>query len=135
MGMDIDSLVRINKEQLSTLEKTLGYRFTDLRLLQKALVHSSFAFEHLTVLDGLRMFLSSFRLPGEAQMIDRILQAFAEAISGKCEESKNGSLKLFSNDEKNKFLLNMIAIRFDFLCIKPRRQKRKLPRWVFIDSL
>lgn len=45
MGMDIDSLVRINKEQLSTLEKTLGYRFTDLRLLQKALVHSSYAFE------------------------------------------------------------------------------------------
>ena len=45
MGMDIDSLVRINKEQLSTLEKTLGYRFTDLRLLQKALIHSSYAFE------------------------------------------------------------------------------------------
>ena len=45
MGMDIDSLVRVNKEQLSTLEKTLGYRFTDLRLLQKALVHSSYAFE------------------------------------------------------------------------------------------
>ena len=43
--MDIDSLVRVNKEQLSTLEKTLGYRFTDLRLLQKALVHSSYAFE------------------------------------------------------------------------------------------
>ena len=45
MGMDIDSLVRINKEQLSTLEKSLGYRFTDLRLLQKSLVHSSYAFE------------------------------------------------------------------------------------------
>ncbi len=45
MGTDIDSLVRVNKEQLSLLEKTLGYRFTDLRLLQKALVHSSYAFE------------------------------------------------------------------------------------------
>ena len=43
--MDIDSLVRVNKEELSRLEKSLGYRFTDLRLLQKALVHSSFAFE------------------------------------------------------------------------------------------
>jgi len=43
--MDIDSLVRVNKEQLSSLEKTLGYRFTDLRLLQKALIHSSYAFE------------------------------------------------------------------------------------------
>jgi ribonuclease-3 len=45
MGMDIDSLVRINKEELSKLEKTLGYRFTDLRLLQTAVVHSSYAFE------------------------------------------------------------------------------------------
>jgi len=45
MSMDIDSLVRVNKEELSRLEHTLGYRFTDLRLLQKALVHSSFAFE------------------------------------------------------------------------------------------
>jgi ribonuclease III len=45
MGMDIDSLVRVNKEQLSILEKTIGYRFTDLRLLQKALIHSSYAFE------------------------------------------------------------------------------------------
>jgi ribonuclease-3 len=45
MGMDIDSLVRINKEELSKLEKTLGYRFTDLRLLQMAVVHSSYAFE------------------------------------------------------------------------------------------
>ena len=43
--MDIDSLVRINKEELSKLEKILGYRFTDLRLLQTALVHSSYAFE------------------------------------------------------------------------------------------
>jgi ribonuclease-3 len=45
MSMDIESQVRINKEALCKLEKTIGYRFTDLRLLQKALVHSSFAFE------------------------------------------------------------------------------------------
>jgi ribonuclease-3 len=45
MGMNIDSLVRVNKDRLSDFEKTLGYRFTDLRLLQRALVHSSYAFE------------------------------------------------------------------------------------------
>lgn len=45
MGMDIESLVRANKEQLSCLEQTLGYRFTDLRLLQRALIHSSYSFE------------------------------------------------------------------------------------------
>ncbi len=45
MVMEIDSLVQNNKELLSELEKIVQYRFTDLRLLQKALVHSSFAFE------------------------------------------------------------------------------------------
>jgi len=47
MGKDIDSLVRSNKERLSEFEKLLGYRFTDLRLLQMALIHSSFAFEQI----------------------------------------------------------------------------------------
>lgn len=46
------------------------------------------------------MFLSSFRLPGEAQQIDRIIQAFAESCSMQCEESQNGSLKLFSPNSK-----------------------------------
>lgn len=46
--MDIDSLVQANKEQLSELEKILGYRFTDLRLLQQALVHSSYSFEQIS---------------------------------------------------------------------------------------
>jgi ribonuclease III len=45
MGMDLKELVRANKERLSELEKAMKYRFTDLRLLQKALVHSSYAFE------------------------------------------------------------------------------------------
>lgn len=45
MGLDIDALVRINKEKLTFFEQKLGYRFTDLRLLQRALVHSSYAFE------------------------------------------------------------------------------------------
>lgn len=44
--MDIDSLAQKNKQELSLLEQILGYRFTDLRLLQKALIHASFAFEH-----------------------------------------------------------------------------------------
>lgn len=43
--MNIDSLVQVNKGRLSEFEKILGYRFTDLRLLQRALVHSSYAFE------------------------------------------------------------------------------------------
>jgi len=47
--MDIDALVRLNKEKLSSFERIIDYRFTDLRLLQKALVHSSYAFEQSRV--------------------------------------------------------------------------------------
>ncbi len=46
MSMTIESHMRINKDELSKLEKILGYRFTDLRLLHKSVVHSSYAFEH-----------------------------------------------------------------------------------------
>lgn len=47
--MDIDSLVQQNKDALAGLERVLAYRFTDLRLLQKALIHSSFAFEQAQI--------------------------------------------------------------------------------------
>lgn len=56
-----------------------------------------FSFEGQSILDGLRMFLATFRLPGEAQQIDRILQAFADRCSRVCEESRQG---LFSSDPK-----------------------------------
>jgi len=47
--MDIDSLVQQNKDDLAGLEQVLAYRFTDLRLLQIALIHSSFAFEQAQI--------------------------------------------------------------------------------------
>ncbi len=45
MDVNIDSLVTENKKVIAELETLIGYRFTDLRLLQKALIHSSYAFE------------------------------------------------------------------------------------------
>jgi Sec7 domain len=56
-----------------------------------------FDFDKQSVLDSLRMFLAAFRLPGEAQQIDRILQAFADRSSRVCEECNSG---LFSEDMK-----------------------------------
>ncbi len=47
MALDIASLARQNKATLAELESSLGYRFTDLRLLQRALVHASYAFEQV----------------------------------------------------------------------------------------
>jgi len=49
MVSNIDNLVKDNKQELTELEQHLGYRFTDLRLLQKALIHSSYAFEQAQV--------------------------------------------------------------------------------------
>lgn len=49
MGAFMDGLVSANKELLAELEKLIDYRFTDLRLLQKAMIHSSFAFEQAHV--------------------------------------------------------------------------------------
>ncbi|MDR3089173.1 MAG: ribonuclease III [Desulfobulbaceae bacterium] len=45
MTSTLDALILANKARLSALEGRLGYRFIDLRLLQRALAHSSFAFE------------------------------------------------------------------------------------------
>lgn len=61
---------------------------------------SLFRFEGQSLLDSLRMFLSSFRLPGEAQQIDRILQNFSDICCQVCEESMNGRLKILSADPK-----------------------------------
>ena len=61
---------------------------------------SLFRFERQSLLDGLRMFLAAFRLPGEAQQIDRILQAFSDSCGRICDEGSQGSMKLFSDDPK-----------------------------------
>jgi len=57
---------------------------------------ASFHFKDQTLLDCLRMFLTSFRLPGEAQQIDRILQAFSESAASQCIEADTA----FSPDTK-----------------------------------
>lgn len=44
-SVNIDSLLKKNKAGLSELEGRLAFSFQDRRLLQKALIHSSFAFE------------------------------------------------------------------------------------------
>ncbi|RLN06641.1 hypothetical protein BBJ28_00010986 [Nothophytophthora sp. Chile5] len=48
-------------------------------------VHS-FNFEGESIVTALRMFLASFRLPGEAQQIDRILNTFSLQVYEQCRE-------------------------------------------------
>lgn len=47
MSATLETLTQDNREKLDELQETIGYRFKDLRLLQLALVHSSFAFERM----------------------------------------------------------------------------------------
>ncbi|CAI5745934.1 unnamed protein product [Peronospora destructor] len=46
----------------------------------------SFNFEGESIVTALRMFLASFRLPGEAQQIDRILNTFSHQVYEQCRE-------------------------------------------------
>lgn len=52
-----------------------------------------FEFSNQSVLDCMRIFLSAFRLPGEAQQIDRILVAFSEHCHSNCKEGKLGIIQ------------------------------------------
>ena len=47
MAVTIDTLIQDNAGQLEALQDRIGYRFHDERLLQLALIHSSFAFERM----------------------------------------------------------------------------------------
>lgn len=53
----------------------------------------SFELNGKSVLDCMRIFLSAFRLPGEAQQIDRILVAFSEYCHKNCLEGQEGLLE------------------------------------------
>jgi len=47
MGTSLETLSRDNPEQLEALQERIGYQFRNVRLLQQALIHSSFAFERM----------------------------------------------------------------------------------------
>jgi hypothetical protein len=54
---------------------------------------SSFKFAGQGLLNCMRIFLTAFRLPGEAQQIDRILVAFSNHCHSSCTEGINGILE------------------------------------------
>nr|CCA17501.1 conserved hypothetical protein [Albugo laibachii Nc14] len=80
----------------------LGAKGKELNIFEKECVHeadtvsfhqdvlkqyvASFDFDGECILDALRMFLASFRLPGEAQQIDRILNTFAYRVYQQCRD-------------------------------------------------
>jgi hypothetical protein len=96
---------------------------------------SLFRFENQSLLDGLRMFLACFRLPGEAQQIDRILQSFSDSCSHLCEES----MTVFSEDPKRAsdaaYLLSFSIIMLNTdLHNDNIREDRKMTRNDFVKN-
>lgn len=63
----------LNKEQIGEF---LGKNTDETKQILTEYIHT-FDFTNISVLTALRMFLDTFRLPGEAQQIDRIMESFA----------------------------------------------------------
>jgi len=83
---------------------------------------AEFDFKNQPLLAALRMFLAAFRLPGEAQQIDRILQAFANECYLHCQESQTG---LFATSDVC-FLLSfsLIMLNTDLHNANIKQEKR-----------
>lgn len=85
----------------------------------------TFHFEGQPLLGALRMFLAAFRLPKEAQQIDRVLQAFANAAFDQCVEARAGQLA--SSDVAYLLSFSIIMLNTDLHNPNIRPEKRMTP--------
>lgn len=71
----------LNREQIGKALGNFGARAEDERGRESLRLYAEgVEMENLPFLRSLRVFLSKFKLPGEAQQVDRILEAFAQAF-------------------------------------------------------
>lgn len=89
-------------------------------------------FSNMRFTDALRMFLQSFRLPGEAQKIDRYMLKFAERfISGNPSVFANAGMFLFGRRGSLSIMAVSVLIRTSFTQIpptySPSRQSCSIP--------
>ncbi len=85
----------------------------------------TFHFEGQPLLGALRMFLAAFRLPKEAQQIDRVLQAYANAAFNHCAEARAGQLA--SADVAYLLSFSIIMLNTDLHNPNIRPEKRMTP--------
>ena len=108
----MDALAGSNKEMLAELESLLGYRFTDLRLLQKAMIHSSYAFEQAQAGQDNQV----FEFIGDA-VLDLVI---GHSLSKRYPEMKEGELTRFRASLVNESHLADMARNLDlgkYLCL------------------
>jgi hypothetical protein len=82
----------------------------------------SFNLNCQSALGSLRIFLSAFRLPGEAQQIDRILMAFSEHCHKHCRESREELLQNVDVTFLLMFSIIMLNTDRHSMNIKPERK-------------
>lgn len=112
MSPFLDSLASRNKQVLAEFESTIGYRFTDLRLLQKAMIHSSFAFEQSQAGQDNQV----FEFVGDA-VLDLVI---GHMLSRRYPDMKEGELTRFRASLVNESHLAIMAREVDlgkFLCL------------------
>lgn len=112
MSPFLDSLASRNKQVLAEFESTIGYRFTDLRLLQKAMIHSSFAFEQSQAGQDNQV----FEFVGDA-VLDLVI---GHMLSRRYPDMKEGELTRFRASLVNESHLAIMARDVDlgkFLCL------------------
>ena len=84
-------------------------------------------FKDLSFLDALRIFLQAFRLPGEAQKIDRFMLKFAERyIAGNTQTPFANAGNLLPNSFFDMFIQEPSQIRPTFWLIRPSCSIRTL---------
>jgi brefeldin A-resistance guanine nucleotide exchange factor 1 len=108
------STVMLDKEAVGAFLGTLGKDKSDkewctVEFHRELLIKyvETFHFHGETALQCLRIFLSAFRIPGEAQQIDRVLVAFSEYCHQSCIESERG---IFENSEVTYLLMFSIIM-------------------------
>jgi len=112
MSTFLDTLASRNKATLAEFETAIGYRFTDLRLLQKAMIHSSFAFEQAQAGQDNQV----FEFIGDA-VLDLVV---GHMLSKRYPDMKEGELTRFRASLVNETHLAVMARELDlgkYLCL------------------
>lgn len=87
---DAEALARLFRTCVELDREAIGQFLGENYKFNNLVLHcfvKTFDLHGRTLVEALRMFLESFRLPKEAQQIDRILQAFADIAHAECIDS------------------------------------------------
>ncbi|CAM9791433.1 unnamed protein product, partial [Chrysoparadoxa australica] len=130
-AVTVDSVTGHDREGKPLAETFHWSDTTDCHVaVLKAFVRS-FNFEGQPILVALRMFLAAFRLPVEAQQIDRIVHAFAHEVFSCCLEGRQG---LFATVDVA-YLLSFSIIMLNTDLHNPNiRQDRRMTLAAFIRN-